>query len=283
VTLVTRFAPSPTGLLHRGHAFSALTAQALAAEAGGRLLLRIENIDAARCRPQFEAALLSDLTWLGLRWEAPPRRQSEHLDDYRAALGRLGAQGVLYRCFRTRAETLAGIASAPHGEDAADTGAYARLPPAQERELLDAGRPFAWRLSISDALGRLGGARLAFEETGEGPNGEQGVIEADPARAGDVIVGRKDVGVSYHLAVVVDDALQGVSHVVRGCDLFEATHVQRLIQALLDLPTPVYHHHRLILRPDGRRFAKRDTAETLQSLRSAGGAPGELRKALGFV
>ncbi len=251
-------------------------------KAGGRLLLRIENIDAARCRPEFEAALLQDLAWLGLVWETPPRRQSEHLGDYRAALARLGAHGVLYRCFRTRSEALARIGSAPHGPEADEHVVHAPLPPEQERELLEAGRPFAWRLSVSRALARLGAIRLTFEERGQGPKGERGLIEADPARVGDVVIGRKDVGVSYHLAVVVDDALQGVSHVVRGHDLFAATHVQRLLQALLNLPTPVYHHHRLLLRPDGRRFAKRDTAETLRSLRADGLTAGELRQSLGF-
>jgi glutamyl-Q tRNA(Asp) synthetase len=281
-SLVTRFAPSPTGLLHRGHAYSALTAHALAAEAGGRFLLRIEDIDEVRCRPEFEAAILEDLAWLGLAWETPVRRQSEHLDDYRAALGRLQDMGVVYRCFRTRAERLEEAARAPHGEDGVDRGVYGPLAAAEEAGLLEAGRPFAWRLSVSRAMARLGGAALTFDELGGGPAGEVGVIAVDPWRNGDVVIARKDVGVSYHLAAVVDDALQGVTHVVRGRDLFGATHVQRLLQALLGTPTPVYRHHALILRPDGKRFAKRDAAETLRSLRKAGVTPAELRRSLGL-
>jgi len=278
---VTRFAPSPTGLPHRGHAFSALTAFHAARAAGGRLLLRIEDIDAARCRAQFEATILDDLAWLGLEWETPPRRQSEHLSDYRHALERLAARGLIYRCFKTRAQVLADIGRAPHEPTAAYRGS-ALAPPA-ETHLLDEGRPFAWRLSLTAARQALGDfSGLAFMEEGAGPNGEAGVIAADPARCGDIILGRKDLGVAYHLAVVVDDALQGISHVIRGADLFEATHVQRLLQALLDLPTPVYRHHRLLLRPDGKRFAKRDRAETLADLRAGGVSAAALRGELGF-
>ncbi len=282
MSAVTRFAPSPTGFLHRGHAYSALTAQALAARSGGRFLLRIEDIDTARCRPDYEIALLDDLAWLGLAWERPVRRQSDHLGDYHAALERLRGLGVLYRCFRTRAETLPQIAGAPHGEVDIDRAAHGPLPAAEENRLLADGRPFAWRLSAARAVERLRGARLTFEERGLGPAGEAGEIAADPFRNGDIVVARKDVGVSYHLAVVVDDALQGITVVVRGQDLFGATHIQRLMQALLGLPTPVYHHHPLILRPDGKRFAKRDTAETLASLRAAGVTPDTLRRSLGF-
>ena len=279
--LVTRFAPSPTGYLHRGHAFSALTAHDQAQRRGGRFLVRIEDIDATRCQPRFDAAILEDLAWLGLDWERPVRRQSEHLGDYQDALARLRDMGLLYRCFRTRAETLAGIGAAPHVSQRADSPGPP--PPDIEAERLAAGEPFAWRLSLSTARRRLGDfASLEFDERGSGPAGETGWIAADPAAAGDIIVARKDLGVSYHLAVVVDDALQGVTEVTRGEDLFAATAVQRLLQVLLGLPAPAYRHHRLILRPDGKRFAKRDTAETLRDLRGRGVTADELREELGL-
>jgi glutamyl-Q tRNA(Asp) synthetase len=281
-SLVTRFAPSPTGRLHRGHACSALFAEAAAREAGGRFLLRIEDIDTGRCRPEFEAGIYEDLAWLGLEWEAPVRRQSEHIGDYRATLARLEEMGVLYRCFRTRREVLDEIGRAPHGpSEAARPGPIA---PDTEAELLAEGRPFAWRLSLDRARERLGAAyaALAFLEEGSGPSGEQGEIAARPELCGDVVLARKDVGVAYHMAVVHDDALQGVTHVVRGQDLFEATHVQRLLQALLGLPRPVYRHHPLLLGPDGKRLAKRDRAETLAELRQRGVSAGEVRENLGF-
>ncbi len=278
---VTRFAPSPTGLLHRGHAFSALTASEAARAAGGRWLLRIEDIDTARCRPGFETAIVEDLAWLGVAWEGPARRQSEHLADYHAALARLEARGLIYRCFKTRAQVLADIGRAPHGSTAPYRGAP--LGPAEEARLMGEGRPFAWRLSLATAERELGGfSALAFVEEGVGPNGESGPIAADPGRAGDVILARKGLGVAYHLAVVVDDALQGVSHVIRGADLFEAAHIQRLLQALLALPTPVYRHHRLLLDDHGKRFAKRDRGETLRDLRARGVSAAALRAELGF-
>jgi glutamyl-Q tRNA(Asp) synthetase len=278
---VTRFAPSPTGLLHRGHAFSALTAFEAARAAGGRLLLRIEDIDTARCRPLFEVAILDDLAWLGLEWETPVRRQSEHLADYRGALARLETRGLIYRCFKTRGEVLADIGRAPHEPVIAYRGAP--LPAPEEARLLADGRPFAWRLSLAAARQALGDfSHLAFIEEGAGPKGEVGTVAAIPEQAGDAILARKDVGVAYHLAVVADDALQGVSHVIRGADLFEATHIQRLLQALLDLPTPRYRHHRLLLRSDGKRFAKRDLAETLADLRARGVSAAALRAELGF-
>jgi len=271
----TRFAPSPTGYLHRGHALSALTAYAAARDPGARFVLRIEDIDATRCRPEFEAAIYEDLAWLGLEWETPVRRQSEHLVDYQAALDRLEADGLLYRCFRTRREVAEAMASAPHGPMEVFRGAA--LPADEEAARLVAGEPFAWRLSLDAAAKRLGGfGALTFLEEGEGE------IAARPELGGDVVLARKDVGVAYHLAVVVDDALQGISHVIRGRDLFEATHVQRLLQALLGLPTPVYRHHRLLTGPDGKRFAKRDGAQTLRSLREQGMSPADLKKELGF-
>ena len=270
----TRFAPSPTGYLHKGHAFSALTAFAAARAADGRFVLRIEDIDATRVRPEFETAIYDDLAWLGLDWERPVRRQSQHLDDYHAALGRLEADGLVYRCFRTRKEVAEAMASAPHGPMEVFQGGP--LPRAEEMRRLAAGEPFAWRLSLDAAARRLGGfGGLTFME-GEAE------IAAKPELGGDVVLARKDVGVAYHLAVVVDDALQGITHVIRGRDLFEATHVQRLLQALLGLPEPVYRHHRLLTGPDGKRFAKRDRAETLRSLRERGVSAAELRAELGF-
>lgn len=278
---VTRFAPSPTGRLHRGHAYSALTAFEAARAADGRFLLRIEDIDRTRCRPEYETALLEDLAWLGLAWETPVRRQSEHMADYRAALERLAERGLVYRCYRTRREIAAAIESAPHGAMEAWRGGP--LSPREEARREAEGTPYAWRLSLDAAAQALGGfGDLAFEEEGSGPQGESGRIAARPELGGDVVLARKDVGVAYHLAVVVDDALQGVTHVIRGQDLFEAAHVQRLLQALLGLPTPVYRHHRLLMGPDGKRFAKRDLAETLAEIRARGVSAEALRQELGF-
>ena len=278
---VTRFAPSPTGYLHRGHAFSALTAYEAAREAGGRFLLRLEDIDRTRCRPEFEAAIDEDLAWLGLDWERPVRRQSDHMADYGAALRDLAERGLVYRCFKTRREVAEAIEAAPHGAMEAYVGAA--LPPAEEAARVAAGEPYAWRLSLAAAERALGGfGALAFVEEGGGPAGETGLIAARPQLGGDVVLARKDVGVAYHLAVVHDDALQGVTHVIRGQDLFEAAHVQRLLQALLGYPAPVYRHHRLLAGADGKRLAKRDRAETLRELRARGMTPQGLRSELGF-
>jgi glutamyl-Q tRNA(Asp) synthetase len=212
------------------------------------------------------------------------RRQSQHLDDYRAALERLQARGLLYRCFRTRREVLDEIGRAPHGTGPAPFRG-GPLGPDEEAMRLERGEAFAWRLSLDAARAALGAAwdELAFVEEGRGPDGEAGLIRARPELAGDVVLARKDLGVAYHLAVVVDDALQGITHVIRGQDLQEAAHVQRLLQALLGLPAPIYRHHLLLLRPDGQRFAKRDTAETLRSLRAAGVTSEELRRQLQMV
>lgn len=279
VTFVTRFAPSPTGYLHRGHAFSALSAWRAAREAGGRFLLRIEDIDATRCRPEYDVAIFEDLAWLGLCWEQPVRRQSEHLVDYHAAITTLRERGLVYRCFKTRKEI--DIGRAPHAPAVAYVGAP--LAPDEEVQRLERGEPFAWRLSLAAARQALGGfADLTFFEEGAGPDGESGVIQARPEIAGDIVLARKDVGVAYHLAVTHDDALQGVTHVVRGLDLFEAAHIQRLLQALLGYPTPTYRHHGLLLGPDGKRYAKRDKAQTLRELRAAGMNAADLRKELGF-
>jgi len=270
VSFATRFAPSPTGYLHLGHAYSALTAYRAAKGAGGRFVLRIEDIDLTRCRPAFEAAIYEDLAWLGLSWEIPVRRQSDHMADYQAALGTLQARGLVYRCFRTRREVMDEIASAPHGP--VEVFAGGPLAEEEEERRLGAGEPYAWRLSLKAARENLGAAwdRLAFIEDGVGE------IRARPELAGDVVLARKDAGVAYHLAVVVDDALQAISHVIRGEDLAEAAHIQRLLQALLGLPTPIYRHHRLLLGEDGKRLAKRDKALTLREMRAAGVTPDEV-------
>lgn len=283
MAFVTRFAPSPTGRLHRGHAFAALTAWRAAREVGGRFLLRIEDIDPTRCKLAFEDAIFEDLTWLGLAWDGPVRRQSEHLADYAAIIAALDGRGLLYRCFRTRKDILDAIGDAPHGPvEAARPGPH---PADEEAALLAQGRAFAWRLSLDrarEALGDVAWQALAFVEEGRGPNGERGLIRVLPETAGDVILARKDVGAAYHVAVTHDDALQGVTHIVRGEDLFEATHVQVLIQTLMGWPTPVYRHHRLLVGPDGRRFAKRDRSVTLAELRAGGLDAGTLRAELGF-
>ena len=238
--------------------------------------MRIEDIDRTRCRPEFEAAIFEDLAWLGLDWETPVRRQSEHFDDHEAALERLQAEGLLYRCFKTRKEVAEAAASAPHGPEQAFRSAP--LPPDEEARLLERGEPFAWRLSLDAARARLGEAydRLAFTDL------DMGEALARPDTAGDVVLARKDVGVAYHLAAVVDDALQGVTQVIRGEDLREAVHIQRLLQALLGLPTPAYRHHPLILGPNGKRFAKRDRTGQLVELRERGVAPAEVRAMVGM-
>lgn len=281
MSFVTRFAPSPTGLLHRGHAFSALTAWTAAREAGGRFLLRIEDTDFTRCRPEYETALIEDLRWLGLDWDGPVVRQSERRAAYDAALDRLREMGVLYRCFRTRKELMALAGGAPHADDPADATAFTGgpLPDEEEAALIADGKPFAWRLSLSAARDRLGGfERLTWVEEATDP----GVKSARPEALGDMVVGRKDIGAGYVIASVVDDAEQGVTHVIRGEDLIQTTSIQRVLQALLDLPTPTYRHHRLLLGPDGKRYAKRDGSVTLMALREAGVTAKELREELGF-
>ena len=277
----TRFAPSPTGRLHLGHAFSALTAWSAAKAANGRFVLRIEDTDFTRCRPEYEAGIYEDLAWLGLDWETPVRRQSDHRTDYDAALEALRAQGVLYRCFRTRKELMALAGAAPHGDDPADARAFSGgpAPPDEEAERLARGDAFAWRLSLRAAEDRLGGFdRLTWIEEGIDP----GPRRASPQAMGDMVVGRKDIGAGYVIASVIDDAAQGMTHIVRGVDLAPVTSVQRVLQALLGLPTPVWRHHRLILGPDGRRLAKRDQAATLADMRRHGVTADEVRAELGF-
>lgn len=274
MSFVTRFAPSPTGYLHLGHALSALTAFDSARAAGGRFVLRIEDIDHGRARPEFEAAIFEDLAWLGLEWEAPVRRQSEHMPDYAAVLQTLIDGALVYRCFRTRREVAEAIASAPHGESG-DVFHGEALAPHEEQAKLEAGEPFAWRLSLKKARSALGPAyfALVFED-------ETGAVRAEPERHGDVILARKDFPTSYHLASVWDDALQGVTHVIRGEDLREVAHLHVLLQKLLDLPQPVYRHHRLVLGEDGKRLAKRDEAATLRALREAGKTAVDVRAML---
>lgn len=276
MSFVTRFAPSPTGYLHLGHALSALTAFEAAQAAGGRFLLRIEDIDAGRARPEFEAAIFEDLAWLGLSWEEPVRRQSAHLADYGAPLQSLIARNLVYRCFRTRKEIAEAIASAPHGE-AEERFTGEALPADEEAERLAAGDAFAWRLSLKKARAALGPGyfTLVFED-------ESGLVRAEPERHGDVVLARKDFGTSYHLASVWDDALQGVTHVIRGEDLREAAHLHVLLQRLLELPQPIYRHHRLVLGEDGKRLAKRDQSATLRALREAGQTPADIRAMVGL-
>jgi glutamyl-Q tRNA(Asp) synthetase len=263
--VITRFAPSPTGYLHLGHVRSALEGWRAARDAGGTFLLRLEDIDATRCRPEYAEAILEDLAWLGLDWGGPIRRQSEHLSDYRAALARLDELGLLYPCFCTRREIREEIAragGAPQGEHGAlYPGTCRRLAPVEREACRKTASDYALRLDVGAALARTG--PLAWYDDGRR-------IEADPAALGDVVLARKEVTTSYHLAVTIDDALQGVTLVTRGEDLFGATHVHRLLQALFDLPTPRYRHHRLLTDAQGRRLAKRDKALSVRAMRDSG-------------
>ncbi|OBZ91981.1 glutamyl-Q tRNA(Asp) ligase [Pararhizobium polonicum] len=282
---VFRFAPSPNGQLHLGHALSALLNHAMAKVQGGRLLLRIEDIDIARCTPAFEAGIVEDLEWLGLDWEKPARRQSEHLDLYRQALGKLIDRGLVYPAFLTRGAIKTAVAeyeakgkSWPRDPDGAPLypGEERKLSAAARQRMLAGGKPHAWRLDMAKALAELN-APLTWQETGAGPNGETGTITADPAAWGDVVLSRSDAPSSYHLAVTLDDAQQEVTHVVRGHDLFHATSVHRLLQRLLDLPQPVYHHHRLILGSDGRKLSKSNRDTGIAAFREAGKTPDDIR------
>ncbi len=282
----TRFAPSPTGALHLGHAFAALLAHSAARNTGGQFLLRMEDLDEGRCNACYEAAILEDLEWLGVAWDGSVRRQSERMNHYRQALEALTNQGLVYPCFCTRgdiAREIEAMASAPQGPDGPlYPGTCRALSPEERRARQATGPTPALRLDIARAVGALHAAELRFEETGQGPAGESGLIVVQPAVLGDVVLGRKDLGVSYHLAVVVDDADQAVSLVTRGEDLFAATHVQRLLQSLLGLPVPRYRHHALIRDAEGRRLAKRDSKRTLAALRGSGATPGDIRRQLGL-
>ena len=287
--IITRFAPSPTGPLHLGHAMAAIYAFDMAREHGadGRFLLRMEDIDTARTRPEFEKAIFTDLEWLGLEWETPVRRQSEHMADYASALGRLDEMGLLYPCFCTRGEIMAEIErsqGAPHMTTGQSEGPDGPLYPGiclklgedLAKEKITAGTPYALRLNMQKALSMVAGPLVWIDTI-------KGEIKAKPEIFADVVLARKDVPTSYHLAVTVDDHLQGVTLVTRGEDLFSASHIHRLLQALLGLETPDYHHHRLLSGDDGKRFAKRDKAATLRDLRLSGEAADTLRRQLGFI
>jgi len=285
---VFRFAPSPNGYLHLGHAFSALLNFDLARASGGRLLLRIEDIDPTRCRPEYEEAIYQDLAWLGISWEAPVRRQSEHLDAYRKTLDRLAAQGLIYPGFESRADIAKLVrqreAEGPWPRDPDGAPLYpgeAKLLSEDARAgLVESGVPYALRLDMSAAIARAG--ELSWAECGEGPNGETGRLVAVPQVWGDVVLARKETPTSYHLSVVVDDALQGVTDVVRGADLFHATSVHRLLQQLLGLPEPVYRHHRLICDEAGHKLAKSTRSTALRELRAQGATAADIRTLIGL-
>jgi glutamyl-Q tRNA(Asp) synthetase len=286
---VFRFAPSPNGLLHLGHARSALLNFDLARASGGRFLLRIEDIDATRCRPDYEQAIYEDLAWLGLVWEQPVRRQSEHLALYRDAIARLTQEGLLYPAFESRADIARLVAEReragpwPRDPDGAPLypGHSGQLSRAERERWRLSGAPYALRLDMAAGMARAGD--LVWEELGSGPDDETGKVAARPAQWGDVILARKDTPTSYHLSVVIDDALQGVTHVVRGQDLFHATAVHRLLQALLGLPPPLYRHHPLALDERGHKLSKSTRATALRDLRAAGMAPVEVRQLVGLT
>ncbi|HEY1362361.1 MAG TPA: tRNA glutamyl-Q(34) synthetase GluQRS [Xanthobacteraceae bacterium] len=286
---VFRFAPSPNGYLHLGHALSALINFDMARATGGRLLLRIEDIDASRCRPEFEEATYADLAWLGMRWEQPVRRQRMHLEEYRAALARLEALGLVYPAFESRGEIARLVAErekhAPWPRDPDGVPLYpgrARtLSLAERQRRIAAGEAYALRLDMAAALART--PPLEWVETGAGPGGETGLIPVAPQRWGDLVLARKEMPTSYHLSVVLDDASQGVTRVVRGRDLFWATGVHRLLQMLLGLPAPCYHHHRLILGDDGKKLSKSTAATALHVLRGRGATPADIRRLVGLA
>ena len=283
-----RFAPSPNGELHLGHAYSALLNAAMARKTGGRLLLRIEDIDLTRCTPEFEAGIFRDLEWLGIEWEEPVRRQSEHLAEYGGLLDRLIAWELVYPAFMSRGETRAHIAQAeesgrtwPRDPDGVPLypGLDKALSTSERKKRMACGEPFAWRLDTAAAMARVGKPLTWTEFAGPDMDSAR-KVEARPDLWGDVVLARRDVPTSYHLSVVADDALQSITHVVRGLDLFAATGIHRLLQELLELPEPAYFHHRLIPGPDGRKLSKsfRDTG--LSALRSAGRTPDEIKAML---
>jgi glutamyl-Q tRNA(Asp) synthetase len=287
-TRILRFAPSPNGYLHLGHAYSALLNSDMAREAGGRLLLRMEDIDAPRCRPEYETAIYEDLDWLGVAWQEPVRRQSEHFDDYQSALAKLEVQDLLYPSFESRSEINALVAERdrqgrwPRDPDGVPLypGTARKLPQAARERRHSAGEPFALRLAMDAAMACAG--VLAWRETGAGPQGQSGAVTVTPQRWGDVVLARKELPTSYHLAVVIDDALQGVTDIVRGQDLFWSTSIHRLLQALLGLPEPTYHHHRLILDADGRKLSKSTQAKSLRELRADGASVLDIRRMVGL-
>jgi glutamyl-Q tRNA(Asp) synthetase len=285
---VFRFAPSPNGYLHLGHAYSALLNFNLARERGGKFLLRIEDIDATRCRPEYEAAIYEDLAWPGIAWETPVRRQSEHFAAYRDAIAKLSAQGLIYPSFESRAETARLVAARekeapwPRDPDGAPLypGTAKSLSSAERQQRMASGAPYALRLDMDAAIAHAGS--LAWTEQGAGPAGETGAVAAQPQAWGDVILARKETPTSYHLSVAIDDALQGVTDVVRGEDLFWSTSVHRLLQQLLGLPQPVYRHHRLIRDEAGQKLSKSTQATGLRELRAAGATPTKIRQLVGL-
>ncbi len=283
---VFRFAPSPNGYLHLGHALSALLNYDLARMCGGTFLLRIEDIDPTRCRPEFEAAIYQDLSWLGIDWATPVRRQSEHLAAYGAAIERLAQQGLVYRSFESRADITRLVTQRetmgpwPRDPDGVPLFPGAPLAKEHERRLIEAGTPYAWRLDMSRASERAG--QLMWIELGDAPEIEKGPVTAEPGVWGDAILARKETPTSYHLSVVMDDALQGVTDVVRGYDLYQATSLHRLLQALLDLPEPRYRHHALIRDASGGKLSKSTRATALRDLRADGVTPAEIRRRLGL-
>jgi glutamyl-Q tRNA(Asp) synthetase len=285
---VFRFAPSPNGYLHLGHAYSALLNFELARRSGGRFLLRIEDIDATRCRPEFEEAIYQDLAWLGISWETPVRRQSEHFAAYREAIERLSGLGLIYPSFESRAEIARLVADKeargawPRDPDGAPLypGTAKSLSFEERDRLTEQGVPFALRLDMAAALKRAGS--LHWKEQGEGPAGETGDVAARPEGWGDVILARKETRTSYHLSVVIDDALQGVTDVVRGMDLFWSTSVHRCLQDLLGLSPPVYRHHPLIRDAAGQKLSKSTRATGLRDLRAEGVSPGDIRRMVGL-
>ena len=277
---VTRFAPSPTGLLHLGHAFSALTAWQAAQAAGGEFLLRIEDIDGARARPEYEAAIYQDLAWLGLTWPGPVLRQSERVGVYAAALDQLGHLGATYPCRCTRADIRAALSAPQEGGTQLPPGGAVYPGTCRDRSMAEGGPGDAIRLNLDRALAILGERELNWRETGAVHAGTHVLNpEAMRRQIGDVVLGRKDIGAAaYHLSVVVDDAGQGITHVIRGEDLFEATPIHRLLQALLELPVPVWHHHTLIRDAAGKRLAKRNDAQAIRTYREAGRTPEDVRR-----
>jgi glutamyl-Q tRNA(Asp) synthetase len=285
---VFRFAPSPNGYLHLGHAYSALLNYDLARKSGGRFLLRIEDIDATRCRPEFETAIYEDLAWLGLSWETPVRRQSDHFARYGEAVEKLAGLGLIYPAFESRAEIARLVAqreteaTSPRDPDGAPLypGAAKSLAPDERDRLIAQGTPYALRLDMAAACRRA--QDLTWTERGEGPGGELGTVTARPEAWGDVILARKETPTSYHLSVVVDDALQGVTEVVRGCDLFWSTSVHVLLQHLLGIPQPVYRHHRLVTDACGHKLSKSTDATALRELRRHGATPSDIRRLVGL-
>ncbi|MCF6275853.1 MAG: tRNA glutamyl-Q(34) synthetase GluQRS [Robiginitomaculum sp.] len=253
--IITRFAPSPSGYLHLGHAASAAKAFGFAQDKGGTCLLRIEDIDTTRCKPEFEQAIYEDLAWLGHTWPEPVRRQTDHLDEYTNVIEKLRDMELVYRCFKSRKEIEA-------------DGPCPIMDAGLEQELAASGKAFAWRLSLVRAQKHLGHKynKLTFFDNGQ-------AVRANPALLGDVILARKDIGTSYHIACCHDDALQGVTDIVRGADLLESTHIHRLLQEIMNWPVPHYQHHELLVGADGKRFAKRDQAMTLRAMRQSGAEP----------